>query len=473
MIAEAHLNRVFLDHWNDLALISTDRSFSFADLYNQAAGIASWLGSQGARQGDYVALNLPNGWPFAASYMACILGGFNFVPVNPELSCEDQDYIRNRIQPKFVIDDPAVIAAVEPLREERPSFNEGTGDILTTFFTSGTTGRPKGVVHSINVLLGNAIAFCQTTGMSATSRMYHILPMAYMAGFLNTLLCPWSVGGCAVIGPRFTPQSALNFWEEPISLGVNTIWLTPTIAAIITRMARDKGIASKISDQMENIFCGTAPLAPTIRSTFRETFGCALQESYGMSEILFVSVQGQQDAKEYLDVGKVLPGISIQFSPAAESDENELVISTPWILQKYLLEDGEASPLHADGGMPTGDIAQYNGDRLKITGRLKDLIIRGGVNVSPAAVEEVLLSVKGVQDSAVVGIADPIWGEKIVACIVTNTPALKDEIQSNLKATSKQLLASSMQPDMYVWLDSLPRASSGKIQKFLLKEQLT
>lgn len=472
MKASTQINRVFAAHWLHPALITDERTFSYGELYAHAAVMRDWLGSQGCRAGDTVALRLPNGWPFAAAYLACILGRYRLVPVNIELNADDQRYILERVAARVVMEDEAVLAALPPTMADTPDFDYPVDKVAAVFFTSGTTGRPKGVCHTLDGLVGNALAFNQSQGLDDDTRLYHILPMAYMAGFLNTLLSPWLAGGTVLLGPRFCPAEALRFWQRPLAWGTNATWLTPTLAALLVRMNRDPDIAHKVSASLRHIFCGTAPLPSAVRQTFRATFGCSLQESYGMSEVLLVSAQTRAEADNSSNVGRLLPGVHATFRAVPERDEPELVINTPYALISYLLEDGEISPLMADGGMPSGDMGKMEGDVLFITGRLKDLIIRGGLNVSPVAVENVLLREPEVQEVAVVGIPNDFWGESIVACLVAADAVDVDSLQARLHLRCANELGEGMRPDRYVWLDSLPRAPTGKVQKHMLVRQL-
>ena len=472
MIASAQINRVFAARWIQPALVTDERSFSYGELYAHAAAMRDWLVAHGCRAGDTVALRLPNGWPFAAAYLACILGRYRLVPVNPELNADDQRYILDRVAARIVMEDETALAALPPAAADTPEFDYPEGEVAAVFFTSGTTGRPKGVCHTLDRLVGNAVAFNQSQGLNGDTRLYHVLPMAYMAGFLNTLLSPWLAGGTVLLGPRFRPAEALQFWQRPLAWGANAIWLTPTLAAVLVRMSRDPDIAHKVSGKLRHIFCGTAPLPIAVRQAFRATFGCPLQESYGMSEVLLVSAQTRGEADNSTNVGHLLPGVHATFRAVPERGEPELVINTPYALIGYLLEDGESSPLLADGGMPSGDVGQMEGDALVITGRLKDLIIRGGLNVSPVAVENILLREPGVQEVAVVGLPHEFWGEAIVACLVAETGNSIDTLQANLQLRCSKELGDGMRPDRYVWLDNFPRASTGKVQKHVLVERL-
>lgn len=472
MTASAQMNQAFAAHWSQPALITDERTFSYAEIYAHAAGIRDWLVIQGCRAGDTVALRLPNGWVFAAAYLACILGRYRLVPVNLELNSDDQRYILERVAARVVLEDEAVLAELPATAVNDPNFDYPKSEVVAVFFTSGTTGRPKGVCHTLDALVGNAMAFNQSMGLDANTRLYHCLPMAYMAGFLNTLLSPWMAGGSVLLGPRFKPAEALKFWQRLLDWNANTMWLTPTLAAALVRMNRDAEIASKVSKNLRHIFCGTAPLPVAVRQSFRTTFGCSLQESYGMSEVLLVSAQTRDEADAQINVGHLLPGVHAVFRAAPERGELELVINTPYALIGYLLENGEASPLLADGGMPSGDVGQMQGDVLVINGRLKDLIIRGGLNVSPAAVENVLLREFGVQEVAVVGLPHDFWGESIVACLVAEAGFDVGTLQASLRLRCTKELGEGMRPDRYVWLGTLPHASTGKVQKHALVEQL-
>jgi long-chain acyl-CoA synthetase len=446
--------------------------FSYAELHAQAAGMAAWLGAQGCGAGDSVALRLPNGWPFAVAYLACLLGGYRIIPVNLELNADDQDYILARTRPRLVLEDADLLAALPPLPGEQPAFDYPANAVAAVFFTSGTTGRPKGVCHTLEALAGNVIAFNDALGLDAETRLYHVLPMAYMAGFLNTLLSPWLSGGTVLLGPRFRPADALLFWQRPLAWNANAIWLTPTLAAVLARMNRDADTALRVGASLRHVFCGTAPLPVATRVAFRAAFGCPLQESYGMSEVLLVAAQTRAEAETGIGVGRLLPGVRAAFRPAPEQQARELVIHTPWALAGYLLEQGEDSPLLADGGMPSGDLGEVEEGYLAITGRLKDLIIRGGLNVSPVAVEDVLLREPGIVEAAVVGLPHAFWGESIVACLVLQPGADAAALQTTLQARCALELGEGMRPDRYAWLDALPRASNGKIQKYLLRERL-
>ena len=385
----------------------------------------------------------------------------------------DQDYILNEVSPHVTIEDPNQLASISPVDMSTPNFLKSTNEVASMFFSSGTTGRPKGICHSLESMVGNVDLFNRTYGIDQDTRMYHVLPMCYMAGFLNTLLSPWVAGGVALVGPRFRPLHALHFWKQPLSWGTNAIWLTPTLASVLTEMSRDKEQAKQVGGCFRHVFCGTAPLSQKTRENFISLFGAPLQESYGMSEVLLVSAQTRDQSLQMDGVGDLLPSIRASFRPSPNAFEDELVINTPFVLQGYFRDGGIHDPeLDTRGGFPTGDTGKMEGHYLRITGRLKDLIIRGGLNVSSLAIEEVLRKDDKVKDLAVVGLPDEFWGEIIVVCIVPKSGFNTLEIQESLQRKCSTELAQGMRPDRYVWVEDLPRATTGKIQKHRLREIL-
>lgn len=212
--------------------------------------------------------------------------------------------------------------------------------------------------------------------------------------------------------------------------------------------------------------CGTAPLHDAIRDRFAAAFGVPLQESYGTSELLLVAAQGHEDATRERDVGTMLPEVEARLRANSEG-QTELVLKSPFAFAGYLTSQGIVPPESYEGFYGTGDVAEIADRRLKITGRIKDLIIRGGVNVAPAAVENALAGMEGVSDVAVIGVPHEFWGEAIVVCVESS--ADQERIAAEVRARCRERLGRMQQPDRIEIVQSFPRTVTGKVQKNKLR----
>lgn len=461
MIANEILNDLFKKNWSSECIISEAGSYKYSELYQSGNAIAEYLSAQGCSRGDCVAIILPNGMPFLSSYIACIANGFVFLPINPDLKKSEIDYILKRVECKFVLEEKDFIEPLDTETLEKPNFVTLGDQVSAIFFTSGTTGKPKGVCHSIQNMLDNVVAFNGSLGLDDYTNLYHILPMSYMAGFLNTFLSPILAGGRVTIGPKFSPAEVMNFWDRPKSFGVNTIWVTPTIASFLVRMNRDKEISKWTHSNLSKVFCGTAPLTNTTRMNFENTFKVPLLESYGMSEILLVSCQKYEDGVQEGSVGSLLEGIAV----SSKKKDGELVVKTPFMFKKYILPQGESLEADYSSGMQTGDLGYLKDGSLFISGRIKDLIIKGGINISPKYLENIIESVDGAEEVAIVGFPHEFWGESVSAFIVLTQGYESEVVESRIKKILKQEVNASIAPDNYFWINEMPRSQNGKVLK--------
>ena len=469
--AAALLARRFESSAGRTLLVGEDGAeFSYAQLWANARQLAAQWRREGVKPGDIVAINLRNDPAILACYLACFIGGFVAAPVNPELGEADVDFILGMIKPARALRTAPRLAADLPLAEDW-SVATDPAALGALFFTSGTTGRPKGVRHSWNSLAGNVASFNVLMGLGETTRLYHVMPMTYMAGFLNTMLSPIMAGGTIILGPRFSAQSALDFWTRPQSMRANTMWLSPSMAASLVRTSRDPAAAKAGAGGFAQILCGTAPLHIGIRQSFRDLFGVALQESYGTSELMLIAAQLKQDADSTIDVGPMLAELAMRPRANAEG-QPELTVRSPFAYLGYVTEKGVLPPDLDEGYMPTGDMGELVDGRLRITGRIKDLIIKGGVNIAPVTLENALAGLPGLEDVAVVSLPHEYWGEAIVVCVqpVPGTDAAK--LEQDVRARCRETLARSHQPDRIAILERFPRAPTGKVQKHQLRTML-
>lgn len=472
----SELSRVFAGRREATALCAGDETLTYAQYYACAAALAGQLQQAGVGSRMTVAVELENSIDFAIAYLAGAVGGYRLVPVNPALPESQKQYLYTNTAPDMILRAPLGQEVRNALVRPVENFHFNPAAELV-FFTSGTTSRPKGVRHSLERMAANAAAFNRLTGCDDTLVMMNLMPMSYMAGFLNTLLAPLMAGGTVVITPGFSADLARNVWTLAMRHAINAIWLSPTMAAMLTRLNRSQEIPAWTAAHLERVFVGTAPLPRAVRDAFETTFGVRCFESYGMTEVLLVSCQVDRGDCHDGSVGQLLEGVTVQArseqgEALEQGAEGELWLHSPYLLLEYRVgEDGEPQQPFIDGWLPTGDLGRRDEQgRLYITGRLKDLIIHGGVNVSPRAVEDQLLIHPQVRAVAVIGAPHAFWGEEVVAFVVPEDASACD--RDVLKAHCQERLVPDAVPGRIEIISSLPCTVTGKVRKELLRELL-
>jgi long-chain acyl-CoA synthetase len=485
----------------------TSRQITYGEFHRQACAMAAELRRRGVRKGDRVGVMVPNCCELAVLYFACIYLGAVIVPINPALSKSDVQFILASCKPVLLVATAACADAVKGFHgnvlqlvtaQEATKDSNGSGqiridglgearefvpletadaeDLVVIMYTSGTSAKPKGLAHKLGRMFRNATAFASAQGIDEDSRFYLTLSMAYMGGFYNLLVLPFLCGASVVVDHVFDARSSLHFWDKAKNNRVNALWLAPTVLSILLRMDRGRTGEEFCRSSVRHAFVGFAPLPLKVRDEFEAGYGVRLVENYGLSETLFVTARSQGSLGGHGYVGEVLPGVAVRIA----GDEEELVapgmdgevqILTPDLMAGYLDADGVLLEMDASVWFPTGDLGRL-GDRgsLFITGRKKDLIIRGGVNISPAAIEEALMHVDGIADVAVVSIPHELYGEDIVA-VLKLEPGVELESMLDLAvAHAKSNLAQHQQPARYIAIDDLPRTANGKVQKARIRE---
>jgi len=459
------LNKSFKNQWHNIAARENDESYTYKDLYQYAASITDQL-SLKCKPGDSIILNLPNSFFLLCCYLACIMGGFKFVPLHPSVSKKYKAFIKEKVGAKLILNEKNSFEGYTIKSFDKPDFKIIPNQILAIFFTSGTTGHPKGVTHTIESLINNAQAFNKKVKINNKYRLYHCLPMTYMAGFLNCIISPLVAGGMIIIGKEFNPSEGLLFWKKILNQNANALWITPTIASLLCRTNRDSLIKKTIKLKIRNIFCGTATLSNHTRLNFHKNFGIYLQESYGLSETLLVSVQSKSDANKESNAGDALENIFLTTKKIGCN--KEIFIKTPFQHITYITNEGEITATLTKKGFASGDLGFIKNHKLNINGRIKDLIIKGGVNISSKEIENILFMEKAILDVCVMATPHDFWGEIVTAFLVCIENANKVRLEKKLSELCKKELGPKMIPDEYIWLDKLPKTISGKVIKSIL-----
>jgi acyl-CoA synthetase (AMP-forming)/AMP-acid ligase II len=485
---------------------ATGREITYKEFHSQACALAAELRRNGVRKSDRVAVMMPNSCELAVLYFACIYLRAVIVPINPALSKGEVEFIFASCKPALVVASVACTDAVKSLHANvlhLITSHEAAGDgrnpheiridalaesgdfvpletadgedLMTIMYTSGTSAKPKGLAHKLGRMFRNALAFASTQGVDQDSRFYLTLSMSYMGGLYNLLVLPFLCGASVVVDHVFDARSSLHFWDKAKTNRVNTLWLAPTVLSILLRMDRGRTGEEFCRRSVRHAFVGFAPLPMKVKDEFESRYGVHLIENYGLSETLFVTARSQTTMVASGYVGEPLPGIELRIvndegQPAAAGTDGEVEILTPDLMAGYLDADGCVIETDAASWFSTGDVGHLDRDSLFITGRKKDLIIRGGVNISPAAIEDSLMHAPGVADVAVVSIPHELYGEDIVAVLKLDPGVDLEPILEQVVAHAKRTLAQHQQPARYIAIDEFPRTASGKVKKSRIRE---
>jgi acyl-CoA synthetase (AMP-forming)/AMP-acid ligase II len=495
------LSRILRDNGSRPFLIEAGgRNYSYGEVFDRAAACVHLFRAKGLKKSDRIGVLMPNGTNFAILYLACLFGGFVAVPVNDSLSPRDREYIMTHSHLKLLLVSPeragAIPQTLTGVAVVAPDeiFAVADGDVMSgeveeliaeiadeclfsIHFTSGTTSLPKGVPHRVGALLGNADAFNRAFGITASSRFLHVMPMAYMAGFLNTLLCPLAAGASVVLAPQFSAQTALRFWEPIVALDVDTVWVSPTMLATLTFV--DRGAAGPAYCHAKSIrfFSATAPLPLPVRRKFSAKYGADPIESYGLSELLLITANEGPEGTKDGSVGRPIDEARLEFRDESglvlpANVDGDLFVQSPHATAGYL-DYNSGNPLKFSGDwFDTGDIGHIDDDGyLYITGRRKDLIIRGGFNISPRQVEEIIADHEAVENVAVLGMPHEFYGEEVVAALVLRAGYDLAAVEQQLRVLCLRDLG--LAPDRVIAVAKLPAGPTGKVIKSAVRTQLS
>jgi len=485
---------------------ATGRKISYGEFHLQACALAAQLRDRGLKKGDRIGIMVPNCCELAILYFACIYLGSVIVPVSPAHSKSDVQFILSNCKPAIVVASasclrtiknihPNVLTLVttqdgpeelpgEAISTDAPSGTRGfkpletatADDLVAIMYTSGTSAKPKGLAHKLGRMFRNASAFAKMQGIDQDSRFYLTLSMAYMGGLYNLLVLPLLCGASVVIDHVFDARSSLQFWEQAKKNEVNALWMAPTVLSILLRMDRGRIGEEFCRSSVRHAFVGFAPLPRKVKEQFESRYGVYLIENYGLSETLFVTARSRDVVNCNGYVGEPLPGVNLRTiaesgDPVTPGETGELQIQTPDLMAGYLDGDGKLIESDASSWFSTGDIGRIDeGSSVFVIGRKKDLIIRGGVNISPAAIEEALMRVEGVVEVAVVSIPHELYGEDVLAVLKLESGLELESVLDSVIAYAKRTLAPPQQPARYITMDEFPRTANGKVQKVRIRE---
>ena len=483
-----NLTRTAAEHPKAIACKLDDAAFDYALLDNASARVASMLKSLDVQAGDRVAIMLPNVPYFPAVYYGILRAGAVVVPMNVLLKGREVAYYLSDSGAEVIFAWHGFMEAAQQGAEQagdvevvevKPGEIEGVifahppdadvaerdgDDTAVILYTSGTTGKPKGAELTHANLRHNVDASVDLFSLTAGDVIFGGLPLFHSFGQTCAMNAAIRGGATVTLLPRFDPANALEILERDactIFEGVPTMY-----GALLHHPDRDKADVSSLRVCVS----GGSSMPVEVMRGFEQAFGCKVLEGYGLSETSPVASFNHPDRERKPgSIGTPIAGVEMMVADddrneVAAGEVGEILIKGANVMKGYWQRPEATAESISDGWFATGDMAKVDEDGyFFIVDRKKDLIIRGGYNVYPREVEEVLYEHPAVREAAVVGMPDDEWGEEVGAAV-----ALKDGQSAGaeeLLEFVKERVASYKYPRRIWFVDELPKGPTGKILK--------
>ncbi len=519
-------NRTVLDHMDAVLAVDPERraiidhnsetggstTLSYAELDRYGRRIALGLVEIGIEPGDVVSFQLPNWWQFVALHLGCVRAGAITNPLMPIFRERELRFMLGFAESKLFIaprrfrgfdhramldrlrgelpalrhayylgaqdgasfertfldtEREAAANADTRLAERRPRPN----DVTQILYTSGTTGQPKGVMHTAHTLFATLTPYAERLGLGPQDCSFMASPLAHQTGFMYGMLLPIMLGVPTVLQDVWDPAEAARIIQD------NSCSFTLASTPFLSDLADLPTLGDYDLSRFRTFLSAGAPIPRSLVQRATERLGCHVLSGWGMTEVgaATACTPGGAEEKIFGSDGDALPGCAVKITDASGKTlpagvEGELNVKSNSLFVGYLKRP-DAYAVNEDGWFDTGDYARMDEDGfLRITGRAKDIIIRGGENIPVVEVEDLLYRHPAIHECAIVAMPDKRLGER--ACLFVGLkPGCRFTFEDMAAYLRDQDMAVQYLPEKLVVLDALPRTPSGKIQKFLLREQ--
>ncbi|NEW95806.1 cyclohexanecarboxylate-CoA ligase [Rhodopseudomonas sp. BR0G17] len=489
------------------------RRFSYRELATLADRVAVGLSRLGVGRGDVVAMQLPNWWQFTVLYLACSRIGAVLNPLMPIFRERELSFMLKHGEAKVLVvpksfrgfDHEAMARGLQPdlpalrtivvvdgggaddfdtllttpewekqpdaaaiLSRSRPS----PDDITQLIYTSGTTGEPKGVMHSANTLMANIVPYAQRLALRESDVILMASPMAHQTGFMYGLMMPIMLRASAVLQDIWDPVKAAEL------IRVERVTFTMASTPFLTDLTRVVKESGEPVPSLKTFLCAGAPIPGPLVEQAQAGLGAKIVSAWGMTEngaVTLIKLDDDDKLASTTD-GCPLPGVEVKVidgdgKALPPNQIGRLVVRSCSNFGGYLKRP-HWNGTDADGWFDTGDLAYMTADGyIRISGRSKDVIIRGGENIPVVEIEALLYKHPAVAQVAIVAYPDERLGERACAVVVPKTGARID-FAAMVEFLKSQKLALQYIPERLVVRDAMPATPSGKIQKFRLREML-
>ncbi|XXK28820.1 AMP-binding protein [Arenicellales bacterium nBUS_45] len=497
-----------IDHY---ALNQPEKVFAFfpdensevtwAELRETSRKLARYLLDQGINPGSRVGMLRGNGQAALELFLGAMYSGYTVSTFNPVAGESALRYVFDHSKIQIVFVDEENRALAEAIKKDQMpglkivsgAANQGlalpglsspievtescASDDALLIYTSGTTGRPKGVIHSNSSLLAGGANTVAAHHLTDKDRALCVLPLCHINGQVVTAIAPLLSGSSVVMPSRFRVS---KFWDWIVSYQCTWFSAVPTIISYLLG-AEDKE-SRPCLDRLSSVRFGrsaSAALPPAVHNAFVECFGIPLVETMGITETAAPILTNPLNPEGHR-IGSPGKACGNEVRIANDSEvvtginvEGEIQVRGPNLMSHYLdAPDKTAEAFTKDGWYRTGDLGRIDeSGYVFVTGRIKELIIKGGENIAPREIDDVLYQFPGILEAAAIGIADDNYGEEIAACLVPG-PGVVIDLKA-LSAHCEKHLGRFKTPCAFHLMDELPKGPSGKIQRLKLVETVS
>jgi malonyl-CoA/methylmalonyl-CoA synthetase len=474
------LRATFADRAGHAAVEWHGRSYSYGELERLALNAAGLLRGRGMGPGERVAVWTADRFAFLVAHLGVLFGGGVALPLNPKFTREEMRHFLADSGAAVVVADPGQLPVLDELRPALPDLKgvvladeaaaapatdaghapTAAADPCLILYSSGTTGRPKGVVHTSGNLGSSLRALQECWRVTADDAVTHVLPLFHIHGLSFAAQMTLLAGGRLLLEDGFHPEHTL----EAAARG--TVFMAvPTIYYRLLDRPDFRAGARRLTG-VRLFTCGSAPVRPEVLPVLEEAFGRPVINRYGMTEAHVIASLPLDGPWPWGSVGLPLRGIEVEVVDAngnavAAGTVGAVRVRGPNLFREYWRSPEATAKAFAGGWFDTGDLGSFDANGfLTLAGRNTDLIITSGYNVYPQVVERAVNECPGVRESAVFGVPDPVRGEAVAAAVVRADPALDE---ARLQAFLADRLVGYQRPRVVVFVPELPRNAMGKV----------
>jgi long-chain acyl-CoA synthetase len=480
------------------------RRFSYAQFEQAVDRAVRLLQSHSVGKSDVVSLLMPNSVEYIIAYFACWKLGALAGPINSLLKEEEISFVLNNSEAKTILIHSEFLPRLENIRAELPHLKSvivfddealatrefanasstnlsmsalnlsdiGLDAEAIIIYTSGTTGKPKGCLLTHGNLIANARQISQWLQFTKDDRLLSIMPLFHMNAVSVTTMSALYAGGSSVVSPRF---SASRFWQIISDFEITSFGSVATMLSMLLSKYPEGVPAGLKTGQLRFAMCGSAPVPAEVMQRFEETFDCLVIEGYGLSESTCRSTFNPPDKRRRagscgIPIGNEMRVVDDKDNEVSDGELGEIVMRGENILKGYYRNDEATAIAFRNGWFHTGDIGYRDEDGFfYIVDRKSDMIIRGGENIYPREIDEVLYQHPAVGAAATIGVPDPLYGEDVAAFVVLKKDKMASEAE--LIDYCREHLADYKSPKTIRIVESIPKGPTGKLLKRELVKQ--